>query len=375
MLLECVINDRIFPSNSIEGVVIKESIHSQIIEGELNIFDFAFIDPKEIYESEEYKVTFLVYDILEDVQKTLTFLIYAIEDGTTQGNNKITLKFCSWYAPDLYSKTFTKSYNSTKYTDIIKKLLKTNRVESDIIVESDKGVNLMLPNQSIIKSIRYMLKHSVDASKRGGYLAFPDLFTQKMNIVNYNSMNKGIIQKYEKVLLNDAENMEYISNITKLDIIQEFDILKLLEKGINTTLTTFNFDNGKVEKVDNDIIQLLKNEDASYSKILMNEKFNNTDYGNNEGVLFSNKDEMKAILSNKHYDILNNSFKLSVGVNGDYGRKLGCILPLVIYKYDSDGVTTDNKISGAYILQEIEHKISTKGYTQSIIISKSGMEI
>ena len=192
MLLECIINDRIFPTNSVGDIIIKESIHSQIIEGELTIFDFDFIKHKDIYENEEYKITFLVYDHVEDIQKTMSFLIYAIEDGTTQSNNQITVKFSSWYAPDLYSKTTTNYFESMTYTDIIKRLLKTNKVESDVIVESDKEVDLTLPNQSIIESIRYMLNLSVDINKRGGYLAFPDLFNQKMNIVHFSLTDSNV---------------------------------------------------------------------------------------------------------------------------------------------------------------------------------------
>jgi hypothetical protein len=375
MLLECIINNRVFPSNSIGEILIKESIHSQIIEGEITIFDFAFIDPKEIYESSEYQISFVVYDIIEDVKKMITFLIYSIDDGSVQGDNRITLKFSSWYAPNIYSKTFTSHYENLEHTNIIKRLLNKNLIEVNEIVNSIEKVDLTLPNVAIKDNIEFLLKYCVDENKRGGFLSFPDLFTQKMNIVNYNFLNKGGIQKYENTIINDDKNIEYVGNITNLDIIQEYDLLKMLDDGVNTKLTTFNFNNGKVETIDNDIQQLLLNEDASYSKIMLNKKFNNKDFGKVKSILGSNKNEMKRLLSNIHYKVLNNSFKINVNVMGDYNRKLGGILPLAIYKYDKDGIVVDNKISGAYLLQEIEHRISTKNYTHSLIISKSGVTI
>jgi len=376
MLINCLINDIVFPINNIKDVVIRESIFSPIIEGEINLYNFDVDFETQVINNKKVYINFIVYDKIEDKQLLLSFVIYAIEKEKSQGNNIQQLKFCSSFGPEIYNGNRSTTYKNMSYSRMIKKLLKYVEIDTDNVVDTLGNFTTTLPTWSIYQSLNYLRKKCADYNNKAGFLLFPNMFNQKMNLVNYTYLNEGNYGSVDYPLLQNSKNEEFIGKIQNLEIIQQYDLLEQLNKGNGfVDASTFDVCIGEIIKSNKKVSQVINSEKAKYDNFLLNKDYQNNKYSKKIYIPFSNDTELNQISSRKYYNVLNSSFIIQLESLGDYNRKLGYNVFLVSYRHDDDGVVEDQKLSGIYNIHEIEHNLSTDYYEQKLTLSKFGISI
>lgn len=375
MLLSCVIKNTPIQLNNIQEVRIKESIYSPIIEGEIDIIDVNITKFLDALDDTDYGIVLIVYDVVEDTKRTLAFTVDGFQGGSKNGVDPTTIKFSSWYMTDLYFSGYTTTFSNTTYTNMLRKLLEKIKINTDNLVKSTYKNTITFPHQSIYDSIMYLKDRCADENNKAGYLIFPNLFSQQMNIVNFNYLYSGELGIYESILITQATGSEYIGLIEDLKIVETFDIYNDLSNHFNTSLQTFNLDKGKLEYTESNLKDVLNEDKNMYNKTLLNDKYFEDLYIEDLYIPFSNIDEMRFMINNKYYNSLANIFNLNTLLPGDYNRKLGNMLTVVNNKNDESGPVYYKRVSGMYLISDIEHKISSNSYKQELNLVKPGVTL
>jgi hypothetical protein len=237
--------------------------------------------------------------------------------------------------------------------------------------------NFVSPNWDLTKSIDYILQRTLDNNNHGGFLFFPDMFSCRVNFMSYYDILSGNIGFYKKPIVYDSLNDSYLGNVISLNIIKEHNLLRELKKGFtNTTVISFDpTSKNNITNEKNDITNIIKNNDKLYGYLPIHK--DDISDGTNVNVFCHNSENaIKAIKSQKYNDILMNQIAVEILCNGDYSRKLGMIIPVIVAKYANNDETNtkkiDSKISGSYILSDIEHFWCKNQYQQKIKCIKTG---
>ena len=362
MLVEFYFNNQLIPITNIEEIRIRESINSPIIEGEILIFDFNLIDYKTIKDQKQIPINFIVYDQIEDENKELIFTVTELEGGTTQTQNKIAIGFTNRNSIDLVSKFTTAYFNDIKYSKMLIQTLSSVGFKSKALESGNKETRYF-PYSSGLEKIRYIQERIVDKNNRAGYLIFPDLFTNEQNIINLNHIIEGNFGTYEYPLFKNYENVAYIGHIDEILTIKNYDVMKFIEVS-SANRYTFNMNSGIVENSEQDIT-LIKN-----LPLLLNKEYLKTEYNKREFTVFSNKNGLNNFNSNEFYKFIQNQIVINCVANGDWNRKVGYLIAMIAYKDDTSGSVLDEKLSGKFIIKDVEHVFNQHNYMQNMNLIK-----
>jgi hypothetical protein len=374
MLLKCILNNSILPIDLINNLIITQDVESPIITGSFSFMDTTYTKFKDIVDNEEYQIQFKVYDIITDDIKYLNFNVTNINGGNVQEKNEILIEFESYYSINLTIDEITGYFKEDIISNIAIDILHKNDIDINYISKTSNKLEITFPYITGFDILKYLKPRMVDKNLKGGYLFFPDLFTQKMNIVNYFSLWSGEIQNYEYPLFFPAQNSdEYIGNCTNLEKIKTYNLKETIDK-LNIKYESFSLKDGKIYSSNIKIKNIINTDSNTYNDLLINENILNNI--TNKKVLF-NRDETELINlnNNKSYEGLNSLYDISVICRGDWNRKLGGLVSLTTLKEDESGLITDNKTTGMYIIKKIDHFPSLDGYSQNLILGKSGVII
>jgi hypothetical protein len=372
MLLKCILNNSILPIDLINNLIITQDVESPIITGSFSFMDTTYTKFKDIVDNEEYQIQFKVYDIITDDIKYLNFNVTNINGGNVQEKNEILIEFESYYSINLTIDEITGYFKEDIISNIAIDILHKNDIDINYISKTSNKLEITFPYITGFDILKYLKPRMVDKNLKGGYLFFPDLFTQKMNIVNYFSLWSGEIQNYEYPLFFPAQNSdEYIGNCTNLEKIKTYNLKETIDK-LNIKYESFSLKDGKIYSSNIKIKNIINTDSNTYNDLLINENILNNI--TNKKVLF-NRDETELINlnNNKSYEGLNSLYDISVICRGDWNRKLGGLVSLTTLKEDESGLITDIKTTGMYIIKKIDHFPSLEGYSQNLILGKSGV--
>ncbi len=358
MLLQLYYNNQLIQLGNILEIRIRESINSPIIEGEVLLYDLNLINYEDIVNQKEIPLNFLVYDVIEDKNKEFIFTVTGIEGGTVQLSNVIALKFTNRYSIDLFSKITSLYYKDLLYSQMLSKLLIGVGFKVKTILESGNSATRLFPYSNNLDKIRYVQDRIVDKNNRGGYLVFPNIFTNEMNIINLNYIIEGKYGEVKYPLYKGYENDAYVGHIGEIVTTKNYDIFSAI-KGSSADRYTFNMDKGIVENV----------RKSTKLPLLLNKEYLDDNYNDRVFTLFSDYTGMNNWVSDDFYQFLQNQINLNIVANGDYSRLCGQLTKVIVYKND-DGKVIDNKLSGQYIIRDLEHLITPKSYQHNMNLIK-----
>lgn len=357
MLTHCYVNNKAISIAQCE-IRIRESINSPIIEGDLIIQDYNIIDYKNIQEQSEIPLNIVTYDLIEDKIHEYIFTIYAIEGGSIQMGNIVSLKFTSRGGIHLNSINTPFTYSEMKYSTMIKRLIKTVDIKTskDHFLESFGNKTVALPYCSILDKIRYVKDKMQAKSTAAGYLIFPDLETNEMNVINLQYIMDEKFGKYDKKMFKNFETESYVGHVSNLYVIKNHDILKGISQ-INSSYATVDINTGEV-------VTLTKNiKENKNLPVLANDKNLHGKFSSITNPIFYDNDSLLRDISNDFYKYIQNQIVINVEANGDYERKCGYVVEMVAFKQSKDrGLIFDEKISGRYIIKDLEHVIAKDKY-------------
>lgn len=365
MLVEFYFNNQLIPIANVKEIRIRESINSPIIEGEILIYDFNLIDYEIIKTQKEIPINILVYDLINDDNLEIVLTTTGIDGGTTQHSNLIALKFTNRYSIDLNAKITTSYFENTLYSKMLVQLLTAVgfKVNKKKLVESGNQDTRYFPYTSNLDKIRYIQERAVDKNNNAGFLIFPDLFTNEMNVLNLDYIMKEKFGVYTYPLYKNYEQVAYIGHIEEIITIKNYDVFDFID-GSSADRFTFNLDTGKVENVSKDITSVKD------LPLLLNEEYLSNDYNKKVWISQSSSNGLNNFTSSEFYSFIQRQINLNVVVNGDYNRKVGYIVMVVATKNDTTGSVIDDKLSGKYIIKDLEHLISSKVYMQNLNLIK-----
>jgi hypothetical protein len=368
----------VVPISFIDSISITESIYSPVATGIIACSDSGFVERCLKYK--DFNLNLVFADSETDNDYLISFAIHSFDtteyDLKNQLINKRVLKFSSFYSIELLTNDKYLNLRKKTSTEMIKTICNLLKVKSNILTNTTHKWDFVSPNWSLNESINYILSRTLDSKENGGFLFFPDLYNCKVNFTNYYELLSGKIGFMKYPLLYDTINDSYQGNIIDLKIVKEFNALREFRKGLNNTRSiSFDVLTGKIVDDKNMIDKIIKSNDKIYGYFPVNKDDMST--GLNVDVYCLNDEYLiKSLKSQKYNDMLMNQLALEIICNGDYARKLGMITAVISTIFASDQQTNtkniDEKISGSYLISDIEHLWSKNLYQQKIKCIKSG---
>jgi len=382
MLKQIILGEYIIPMSFIDSVSITESIYSPVISGIIIFNDSGFLE-KTLKYSKNYNINFIVGDVTNDKDYLFSFVVHGFDDTTYDLknnliNNKKVLKFSSFYSIDLLTGTNYLNFTNKTSVQMIKSICDKVDLKLNKITNSANTWDYVSPNCNLNDSINYISQRTLDNNSSGGYLFFPDLYLCKANFVNYFDITNGSVGVYNQPLVYDTMNDEFVGKIYDFKIVKEFNLLRELQKGaFNNKIISFDVLTGKIITDETSLLQNVSNNKNIFGyfpidKDLMSDKVNS----NVDVYCLNNEKMIKTIKNTKYYDMLMNQLQLELLTNGDYNKKLGNLVAVGINIFGENKKTNtlmlDRKISGTYIISDIEHFWKDTVYQQKTKTIKYG---
>jgi len=369
MLIKAIYSNCEIPLSRILAVNINESIHSPVIEGSF-IFKVEE-NKKDIFDYSNKTLIFLLYDTIRDKQFMLRYEAYSeqLVSNSITCLKEVHIEFTSTYGVDMINVNRSVEFNGMKYSDMIKRLLSELNITTDKWTESNGLYTEVLPLTDRLDSINRILDKCVDSSNSGGFLLFPTLLDNKMNLLTYSSLRKFSIGKYDKMLVNfDIHGYDYIGKMQDFQIINDVDTIESIEQGLNAyKCSGMDFDTGVVKTFVYDVKQSVAGDDTIKGKMLMDKKFISSEYALSKPFYVGQK-EIKNRLNNELQHKLNNCIKANCSIVGDYTRKLGSYVDVLVQSDNNRSI--DEMLSDRYLISAINHNLSIREYTQQLTLIK-----
>ena len=378
MLTNVILGDKIIPLSRIKSLVINESILSPIIEGSI-IFDMVENKNDVIdYSNIELKLTF--YDKIKDYSFALKFLVYAenkSEFENNVGEKNVNLKFSSIYSVEMFNIQKSDYYKSLSYDTILKKLLSELNIKpSKFFIKTKDVFDVCLPLYTYIQNMRWLIKFCLDTNGRGGFLLFPDLKSGDMNFVNYNYLyNKNLGDNENPLVSFHINGSDYIGSVDNLVVIQDFDYIGSVNSGLNGFIaSSFDFETGKVVTIEKNIKEMIGADKTLKGKIVLDKKYiEDKKYFNNMSFPNYSETRIKSLLNNDFYNSINDTMKLQCEAVGDYNRKLGSMVKLVVQSDYHNNV--DTSLTDEYLIYDIQHSFNSTEYKQGLRLCKQSHRV
>ena len=377
MISNIILGDYVIGNEKFELVSITESIYSTIVRGSIVLEDYNIIN-KTIKPS-LYNINLFITDTSNENQIILGFIVDDLGDTFYDLTNRISnvknIRFSSYYSPTFFSNKFVNLKNKCSL-DMLKSIfneynIKFNKVSEDI----DKNVkwDFISPNITLKDSVDYIVNRTIDKNKNGGFLLFQDIYSNQLNLLNYDDLyNKKSLGFYKYPLIADAKNDEYIGNIISFRIVNEYNITEMIEKGIeNKSFVGFDTISGSVVNSNTNLKQVSqKNKLQGYFPFDKDFKFQ-------KKYVYKGLQSSNIVENISYTDNIDNVFDnivLEVTVKGDYDRRLGQKIGLVINEINGQSSTTayipDFHYTGEYLITDIEHKFYKDGNYEQVLILK-----
>lgn len=373
----------VVPLSYIESVSITESLYSPIASGIIVINDAGFYE--NVVKFKDFNLTLIVSDALTDNDLVFSFVIHGFDTTEYDTNNRLSntriIKFSSFYSIKMVSNTtYLKYYNKTSYA-MLKSIAEICNVKFSLINPDkfNKPWDFVSGNWDLYQSIKYILKRTIDNDDNSGYLLFPNIYECRLNLLNYNDLLAGGAGICKTALLYDSMSDAYLGKIYSVNIVKEHNILRELGNGlINTDYISFDTkskDNIIFDKT-NIIQSVVKNNKYIYGALPFDISSVDDSNHNVEVSCHNSIDIIKAMKKSKYCDMLNNLLVYELIVNGDYNRKLGMLCPVILTKFGNNDTSNnhaiDEKLSGSFLISDIEHFWKNRDYQQKLKCIKTG---
>jgi len=374
MLQKVIINNTEIPISFISELYINESIYSPITSGSLMLNDTGFKNNLLSYNINN-NVSLICYDVIKDTELMFNYIVTennTTNITTTQLYNNTIIDFASYYLINLYSVDYSYYYKQMKVSDVVSNILKSANIRLNYITKTKDNIDYTIPYTSRYNTIKDLFKYSSDENNVAGFMLFPNLLDQKMNFVNYTDLWNEKIGKYDKILINDMQDDQYIGAIFESSVINEYNLNDFVKSGLtNLNSISFDVDSGEIININNNITKVLNDINISgYLPLdeklidIKNTKVNNNIINNKNSILIESNDQL--------INYSNNILKLELTTYGDYNRKLGMIVDVLIKKNIYDETDYNIEYTGSYIISDIQHRFEAKRYMQILTVSRIG---
>jgi len=378
MLKQVILGDFVIPISYIESLNIVESIYSPIATGIIVLNDSGFAE--KCLKHKDFNINIIFGDNTTDLDYFISFNVHAFDttEYDTKNNmvNKRLLKFSSHYSIKLLTDDTYLNYQKLSSSQMIKNICNLLNVKTNLLTSTSFKWDFVSPNCNLNESIKYITKRTIDNNSNGGFLFFPDIFSCKVNFLNYYNLLDSVIGMYNYVLLSDTNDDNYIGKIIDIKIVKEFNALREFSKGLNNTnMVGFDVKTGKIINDKTLIDSIIKSNDKIYGYFPVDK--NDISSGLNVDIrTLSSEYFIKCEKSQKYNDMLMNQLVLEILLNGDYNRRLGMLTTIATNIYANNNETNtrtiDPKISGTFLISDIEHFWSNNIYQQKIKTIKCG---
>ena len=217
-----------------------------------------------------------------------------------------------------------------------------------------------------------------------GMTMFPDIKTDKVNIMSLNSIFSGDVGTYPYKFLTMPTNTNYEALVFQMTLEECADFTKYLSNGLAGIVpNTFNFDTGQFQTPNPNTLPTTVNFNhfAKYSQITQN--YNTPKYYNNEQLsIFPQSKtsvsltQLNSIVSNiqktQYIRLFGDAVKLNIIAVGSSARKVGQICSVDVPSLNDNKSKPNKVFSGQWVISHIKRIFTGSNYKEMIGLINTG---
>ena len=375
MLVEVILGNKAIANSHIDVISITESIYSPIVTGIIQFNDTGFLDDEFTF-SDNLNLNILLHDDVLEKRRELSFMVYGIDitqpDLKSYIHSKKQILFASYWIFPMNTHDYFVFDNRTSI-EMLRVMGNRYGFELEKVNDSvsNKWTYLTPGTYSNLQNIDYILNNTVTDDGKGGFLMFPNMYTNMLNVLTYSDLYDGKIGNYDETLLYDTGNDGYIGSVSEIFAKKEYNLLKLIN-AFNTISYGYDIENHEIISDSKNLYDSLRSDkniigDIPISKDIIN-KYKNITVGSN------GSDDLISTKKEDYYDFIFNQYSLELTVTGDYNRRVGMTADSILINMGdgSSATSIDVMRSGKFIISDIEHNLYGNNYAQKCKLIRPG---
>lgn len=260
--------------------------------------------------------------------------------------------------------TTSKSWKNKKYSDVVKELADKYEFNTDDIEESGGLQDIIQPNWSDIKFIRWMVKQAINTRGIGGY----DFGLTLDNRMIFATLDKLYDKKPSKVVILSTPNNKVDLFFSGFTIKQDYAPM-LIQGASGLKYTYFDYATKKYITGTRSITDSDARQMSDWAFIAEEHNTANKSYDGGRDITTAD------VVASKVSNSANSIQKITITTKGDINTHIGDIVSVVIPSSEFSKTIINEKYSGHWLVGKILHNVDfeSKTFQSTITLVRAGI--